>query len=71
MKMKDYALDLEDETGICSACSGSGEGMYEGTRCLSCGGRGEVGGPSREDYEADRADYLNDLAKDERLLGDA
>ncbi len=58
----------DDEGGYCPTCNGSGEGMYDGSRCSNCGGSGEVGGsgPSREDYEADKADYLNDLAKDER-----
>ena len=31
----------EGEEGICPGCSGSGEGMYEGTRCMTCHGRGE------------------------------
>ena len=31
----------EDEEGICPSCSGSGEGMFDGTRCLTCCGRGE------------------------------
>ena len=31
----------EDEEGICPGCSGSGEGMYEGTTCMTCHGRGE------------------------------
>lgn len=31
---------IEDEPGYCPACSGSGEGMYEGSRCRSCGGSG-------------------------------
>lgn len=35
-------LDTEDdEPGICPACSGSGEGMHEGTRCSTCKGKGE------------------------------
>ena len=34
--------DDEDETHICPACSGSGEGQYDGTRCNSCNGRGEL-----------------------------
>ena len=56
-----------EEGGYCPQCSGSGEGMYDGSRCSACGGSGEVSsGPSREDYEAEKADYLNDLAKDER-----
>lgn len=27
---------------ICPACQGSGEGMFEGTRCRNCGGSGAV-----------------------------
>lgn len=34
--------DANDETGICPACSGSGEGMHEGTTCRSCKGKGEI-----------------------------
>lgn len=30
-----------DEPEICATCNGSGEGMYDGTRCSSCGGSGE------------------------------
>ena len=30
-----------DEPGICPACSGSGEGMHEGTTCGTCKGEGE------------------------------
>jgi DnaJ-class molecular chaperone len=25
---------------MCTTCSGSGEGMYDGTRCRSCNGSG-------------------------------
>lgn len=30
----------DDEDEICSACSGSGEGMYDGSRCYKCKGCG-------------------------------
>lgn len=30
--------DAEDE--LCSSCNGTGEGMYDGTICRSCGGKG-------------------------------
>lgn len=30
----------EDLERICGSCSGSGEGMYEGARCPTCGGKG-------------------------------
>lgn len=32
----------EGEMVICSACNGSGEGMYDGSVCDTCGGSGEV-----------------------------
>lgn len=35
----DEALLPEDDE-ICSDCNGSGEGMYDGTRCCACGGSG-------------------------------
>ena len=31
----------DSEPGICPACNGSGEGMHEGTRCVTCKGAGE------------------------------
>lgn len=33
---------MSDTSELCSACSGSGEGHYDGSRCLSCGGSGVV-----------------------------
>ena len=30
----------DDEYEDCSACSGSGEGMYDGSRCYKCKGTG-------------------------------
>ena len=30
------------EPGICPACSGSGEGQHESSRCYVCKGKGEV-----------------------------
>jgi hypothetical protein len=44
---KDYDRLMADdgpddsEPGICPACSGSGEGMHEGTTCRTCKGAGE------------------------------
>jgi hypothetical protein len=32
--------DEDDEEGYCLNCSGSGEGMYDGSRCSSCKGSG-------------------------------
>ena len=32
--------DQDDEPAMCWACRGSGEGMYDGSRCRDCGGSG-------------------------------
>lgn len=34
--------DEDDELGHCDACSGSGEGMYDGSSCHTCGGTGNA-----------------------------
>jgi DnaJ-class molecular chaperone len=34
--------DKEYEQVYCSHCSGSGEGMYDGSTCWACHGKGEV-----------------------------
>ena len=44
---EDWAAYMADdglpdtEPGICPACSGSGEGEFDGAVCLTCRGRGE------------------------------
>jgi DnaJ-class molecular chaperone len=38
----DGKLELDSEAGICPTCSGSGEGMHEGTTCYVCHGKGEI-----------------------------
>lgn len=45
-QLDDIINDLDDmiagsEPGICPACSGSGEGQYDGTTCSECRGKGE------------------------------
>ena len=54
------SCDTEDdeEEGYCPACSGSGEGMYDGTKCSSCHGSGEVG--SAPDYNDPPDRYLEE-----------
>jgi len=37
---EDESIDDDDEDEICSACSGSGEGMYDGSTCYKCKGCG-------------------------------
>lgn len=42
----------EDEDEICHRCSGSGEGMWDGSCCSHCRGRGvEPVEKGSEDYE--------------------
>ena len=35
-------LAPEEEDELCTACNGSGEGQYDGTRCSYCHGRGTL-----------------------------
>ncbi len=54
----------DDEHDICHQCNGSGEGMYDGSKCHACHGSGvERDDTGKEDYEADRADQINDERK--------
>lgn len=38
----DPADEYQHEEGYCPACSGSGEGMNEKTRCSGCKGKGVI-----------------------------
>jgi hypothetical protein len=38
-----------DDYDICSACNGSGEGMYDGSTCYKCHGSGEQAPEERDD----------------------
>ena len=60
MKTSDY----EEEEEICCHCNGSGEGLYDGSRCGHCKGTGvEFDNEGYEDYLAERADQRNDELK--------
>jgi len=37
---EEYEEAVDEEDDICSGCSGSGEGMYDGSNCYKCGGSG-------------------------------
>jgi len=55
---------------LCSRCNGSGEGMYDGSTCSSCGGSGVAGGGRAARRRAAReedVDVLIDQAKDREL----
>lgn len=63
------SVDDLDLDRICGACAGSGEGMYDGTRCASCGGSGVPRDYDEEERrEAAREDY-DDARREERALG--
>jgi hypothetical protein len=42
--------NYEDEEPMCSSCNGTGEGMYDGSRCRVCGGSG-VEEKDYDDYD--------------------
>ena len=65
----EVADDDDDGPCLCSHCNGSGEGRYDGSTCQACRGSGEVRDLEAErDREADRADYLYDQMKDDRMM---
>ena len=35
-------INMPRDPEICTACNGSGEGNFDGSRCPRCGGRGEI-----------------------------
>jgi DnaJ-class molecular chaperone len=43
-----------DPESICPTCNGSGEGMFDGTRCPDCAGHGT--GPAEDDYDLEPDD---------------
>ena len=50
---------VEYEEGYCASCSGSGEGMWDGSTCHACKGTGSqmcpVAGPDENDDEEEFA----------------
>jgi len=38
--LHDVYMDEEEASNICMDCSGSGEGMHDGTKCRTCHGKG-------------------------------
>lgn len=50
---------MTDDDEICPACNGSGEGLYDDTRCFSCGGSGvERTERDEPDWDAMRKDHI-------------
>lgn len=48
-----YDADEEMELTYCPACSGSGEGMVEWSRCYECRGTGEAWAPIEDEEDDD------------------
>jgi DnaJ-class molecular chaperone len=44
----------EDEDHTCVACTGTGEGHWDGSSCTNCGGKGEI---TTNDWDLDERDY--------------
>ena len=42
IKLYDCLKCFDEGTLTCRTCSGSGEGMADGSKCLECGGSGEI-----------------------------
>ncbi len=72
--MADIDDDIEDETdepSYCNQCSGTGEGMHDGSRCSSCRGTGiEQDHEAREEYEMERAERAEQAYQDRLLCDD-
>jgi len=53
--------DERDEPVMCSHCSGSGEGMADGSRCIVCRGSGVMRGePDEPDPDAKYDDVMGE-----------
>ena len=53
-----------DDDILCPQCNGTGEGQWSDSICHACHGSGvERDNIGKEDYEADRADQINDERK--------
>ena len=37
-----HFIDENGEDPLCAQCNGSGEGQHDGTRCMSCKGKGTI-----------------------------
>ena len=64
-KIEGVERQIEDELEysddeICQACSGSGEGMYDGTTCSSCKGSGVATGVAYTDDDYDELTVYED-----------
>ena len=62
-----WATLSDDDAPICAGCNGSGEGMFDGTRCSSCGGSGveyHISEDERDTEDAEADAYAEAQAED-------
>jgi hypothetical protein len=66
------AVDVDDleVDASCSHCAGSGEGMYDGSRCSACGGSGVPRDRDEQDRREAALEDLADARRDDRMTGD-
>lgn len=50
---RDHRGEVEMEEGYCRSCSGSGEGMHDGSTCYACKGSGSQWYPVEEPDDED------------------
>ena len=62
--------DHNDEPQTCSQCNGSGEGQYEGEKCISCGGSG-VDGSGVDELEGREHDEFGHQEEEENAFSRA
>lgn len=56
---------MNEDEEICCNCNGSGEGMYDGSRCSSCKGSGvETDRDTAYENACEKADYDYDQARE-------
>lgn len=53
-EQEEDSTDDEEEFGLCGQCSGSGEGMYDGSVCRVCKGSGVIDNREQEDPDDQR-----------------
>lgn len=66
------AVDVDDleVDASCAQCAGSGEGMYDGSRCYHCGGSGDERRGRDDEWHDAALEDLADARRDDRMTGD-
>lgn len=64
-----HPSDLEEDESnqVCDRCNGSGEGMYDGTTCQTCGGSGDSDNPRGKKNRDEDGDEEMDRRRDRQM----